>query len=191
MGWTDLLRRRSPRTRTTPVGVAASLAQSIVESTNALLERLEAEGFSRADPVRARSDECLLECTLFEWFLRDVEVTREFGGSTAAVREALAGRLVIDLERSGVTPSCLRDFDERCRNRFAEYAAALALSSSLQPLGAAVWTRISGGREPSERMTMLVAVRASAELARLKGLGARYRIVGTLPSPPPPPEAHP
>ena len=191
MGWTDLLRRRSPRTRTTPVGVAASLAQSIVESTNALLERLEAEGFSRADPVRARSDECLLECTLFEWFLRDVEVTREFGGSTAAVREALAGRLVIDLERSGVTPSCLRDFDERCRNRSAEYAAALALSSSLQPLGAAVWTRISGGREPSERMTMLVAVRASAELARLKGLGARYRIVGTLPSPPPPPEAHP
>lgn len=191
MGWTDLLRRRSPRTRTTPVGVAASLAQSIVESTNALLERLEAEGFSRADPVRARSDECLLECTLFEWFLRDVEVTREFGGSTAAVREALAGRLVIDLERSGVTPSCLRDFDERCRSRFAEYAAALALSSSLQPLGAAVWTRISGGREPSERMTMLVAVRASAELARLKGLGARYRIVGTLPSPPPPPEAHP
>ena len=191
MGWTDLLRRRSPRTRTTPVGVAASLAQSIVESTNALLERLEAEGFSRADPVRARSDECLLECTLFEWFLRDVEVTRDFGNSTAAVREALAGRLVIDLERSGVTPSCLRDFDERGRRRFAEYAAALALSSSLQPLGAAVWTRISGGREPSERMTMLVAVRASAELARLKGLGARYRIVGTLPSPPPPPEAHP
>ena len=184
MGWTDFLRRRSARTRTTLVGVAASLAQSIVESTNALLERLEAEGFGRADPARAGSDECLLECTLFEWFLRDVEVTRDFGGSVAAIREALAGRLMIDLERSGVPPSCLHDFDERCRARRAEYAAALAVSSSLQPLGAAVWTRISGGREPSERMTMLLARRASAELARLRELAARYRIVAALPRPP-------
>ena len=191
MGWTDLLRRRSPRTRTTLVGVAASLAQSIVESTNALIDRLEAEGFGRADPARARSDECLLECMLFEWFLRDIEVTRDFGGSTRAIREALAGRLLIDLERSGVPPSCLHDFDERCRARFAEYIAALGVSTSLQPLGAAVWTRISGGREPSERMTMLLAVRASAELARLRGLAARYRIVAALPLPPAAPEADP
>ena len=184
MGWTDLLGRRSPRTRTTLVGVAASLAQSIVESTNALLERLEAEGFGRADPARARSDECLLECTFFEWFLRDVQVTRDFGGSAAAIRHALAGRLIIDLERSGVRPACLHDFDERCRARFGEYGDALAVSSSLQPLGAAVWTRISGGREPSERMTMLLALRASAELARLRGLASRYRIVAALPAPP-------
>ena len=191
MGWTDLLRRRSPRTRTTLVGVAASLAQSIVESTNALLERLEAEGFGRADPARARSDECLLECTLFEWFLRDVQVTRDFGGSTAAIRQALAGRLMIDLERSGVPPSCLHDFDERSRARFAEYTDAVAVSSSLQPLGATVWTRISGGGEPSERMTMLLAHRASAELARLRGLAARYRIVAALPALPAAPEAGP
>ena len=163
--------------------MAASLVQSIVESTNALLERLDAEGFGRSDPARAQSDDCLLECALFEWFLRDIETTREFGGSTAAVRQALAGRLVIDLERSGVRPSSLHDFDERCRSRFAEYAAALAVSSSLQPLGAAVWRRISGVREPSERMTMLLAVRAAAELARLRGLAASYRIVTVLPSP--------
>ena len=191
MGWTDLLRRRSPRTRTTLVGVAASLAQSIVESTNVLLERLDAEGFGRADPARARSNECLLECTLFEWFLRDVEVTRDLGGSSGAIRHALAGRLMIDLERSGVPPSSLHDFDERCRARFAEYTGALAVSSSLQPLGAAVWTRISGVREPSERMTMLLAVRASAELARLRGLAARYRIVAALPVPRAAPEADP
>jgi hypothetical protein len=130
--------------------VAASLAQSIVESTNALLERLEAEGFGRADPA-----------------------------------------IMIDLERSGVPPSCLHDFDKCCRARFAAYTDALAVSSSLQPLGAAVWTRISGSREPSERMTMLLAVRASAELARLRGLASSYRIVAALPVPPAAPEADP
>ena len=150
MGWTDLRRRRLPRTRTTLVGVAASLAQSIVESTNALLERLEAEGFGRADPA-----------------------------------------IMIDLERSGVPPSCLHDFDKCCRARFAAYTDALAVSSSLQPLGAAVWTRISGGGEPSERMTMLLAHRASPELARLRGLAGRYRIVAALPAPPAAPEVGP
>jgi hypothetical protein len=171
--------------------VAASLVQSIVESTNALLERLAAEGFAWKDAARAQSDDCLLECTLFEWFLRDVQLMSGFGTSAPAVRQAVAGRLLIDLQRSGVSPTCFHDFEERRRDRFDEYAEALAASSSLQPLGAAVWRRISASREPSERMTMLLAVRASAELARLRGPASSYGVVSTLPSPPSTPEVCP
>jgi hypothetical protein len=173
------------------MAAAASLVQSIVESTNALLERLVGEGFAWKHAARAQSDDCLLECTLFEWFLRDIELMRGFGTSASAVRQAVAGRLLIDLQRSGVSPACFHDFEERRRDRFDEYAEALAVSSSLQPLGAAVWRRISGSREPSERMTMLLAVRASAELARLRGLASSYRAVSTLPSPPSTPEVFP
>jgi hypothetical protein len=109
VGWSELIRRWAPRTPNT-VGVAASLVQSIVESTNALLERLAAEGFAWKDAARAQSDDCLLECTLFEWFLRDVQLMRGFGTSAPAVRQAVAGRLLIDLQRSGVSPACFHDF---------------------------------------------------------------------------------
>jgi hypothetical protein len=98
----------------------------------------------------------------------------------------LAGRVLIDLQRSGVTAACLEGFDGRCRERFAEYTVSLGISSSLQPLGALAWRRISGSDEPSERMTMLLALRASAELAGLRGLAENYRVVERAPSPSPP-----
>jgi hypothetical protein len=46
--------------------------------------------------------------------------------------------------------------------------------------------RISGTGEPSERMTMLLAIRARAELEKLRGIGTEYivseKAVPTLPS---------
>jgi hypothetical protein len=46
--------------------------------------------------------------------------------------------------------------------------------------------RISGTGEPSERMTMLLAIRARAELEKLRGIGREYTVsekaVPTLPS---------
>ncbi len=185
MGWSDLIGRRSPRVKTTVVGVAASLAEAIVQSTNLLQMRLGEEGFAWTDPARADSDECLLECTIFEWFLRDVVVSGGFGSQTEAIRQALAGRVLIDLQRSGLSAACLADFDRRYRERFAEYAEALEASSSLQPLGALAWRQISGKDQPSERMTMLLAIRASAELAGLRGLAQNYRIVELPKSPVP------
>ena len=177
MGWSDLIRRRSVRTKTSAVGAAASLAEAIVQSTNLLQTRLAAEGFGWTDPARAAADECLLECTLFEWFLRDIVVLDGFGSHAGAVRQALAGRLLIDLQRSGLSAGCLHGFETRCRERFVEYATVLDLSASLQPLGAVAWRRISGGDEPSERMTMLLANRANAELAGLSDIARTYAIV--------------
>lgn len=185
MAWSDFIRGRE-RTRTTTVGVAGSLAQAIVESTNVLLERLRAEGFGWQDPTRAGADECLLECTIFEWFLRDVEIELGFGGKAESIRRALAGRVLVELQRSGVSLATFHDFTERYLHRFVEYREALGASTSLQPLGSAVWRRISGGSRSSERMTMLLALRATAELASLRGLAAAYRVVAMAPSPRPP-----
>lgn len=182
MGWSDLIRWRDPRIKATVVGVAASLAEAIIESTNRLQVRLRAEGFAWKNPARAGTDECLLECTIFEWFLREV-VLDGFGSQAEAMRQALAGRVLIDLQRSGMSTTCLEGFEGGRRERFAEYAEALDMSLSLQPLGALAWRRISGREEPSERMTMLLAMRASGALLALRGLGSNYRLVDLPQSP--------
>jgi ribosomal protein S9 len=171
VGWSDLIWRRSPRVKPAVVDVAASIAEAIVQSTNLLRTRLTEEGFAWTDPARADSDDCLLECTILEWFIRDVAVSGGFGSQTEAIRRALAGRILIDLQRSGVWAACLADFDRRYRERFTEYSDALDVSSSLQSLGALAWRRISGGDRPSERMTMLLAIRVRAELAGLIASG--------------------
>ena len=171
MGWSDIVRLRFLRMKTPAEGVAAGLAETIVQSADLLHLRLEEEGFAWTDPDRAGTDECLLECTIFEWFLREIVVSDGSESRTEAVRRALAGRLVIDLLRSGFSAASLGDFDQRHRERFREYTEGLAVSSSLQALGALAWRRISGRDQPSERMTMLLAVRANAELARYRSLG--------------------
>ena len=166
MAWSGLIRRRHPDERATAAETAASLAEAIIRNTNSLQARIEAEGFARIDPARATSDECLLECLIFEWFLRHVMASPGLAGGTKAISRALAGRLLIDLQRSGLSVPGLDNFDQRQRDRFEEYAEALDVSSSLQPLGALAWRRISGDGQPSERMTMLLAVRARTELSQ-------------------------
>lgn len=167
MDWSALTRRRDRRVKTTAVEAAAAVAETIVVNTNALQSRLGAEGFARTDPDRAAADECLLECVIFEWFLLDAAISAGFGSQAESIRRALPGRLLVDLQRSGLAVASLEGFDRRCRERFVEYAEALEVSSSLQPLGALAWRRISGRDEPSERMRMLLAIRACAELMRL------------------------
>jgi len=184
MSWSDLLRRR-PRIKTTSLGVAASLTETIVLSTNVLSSRLQDEGLGWSHPARFESDECLLECALFEWFLLDIALINEFGRHAEGIRRALRGRLLIDLQRSGISPASLKGFDQVSHERFAEYQDALEASSSLQALGHRAWLRISGTGEPSERMTMLLAIRARAELEKLRGIGREYTVsekaVPTLP----------
>jgi hypothetical protein len=165
--WFDLIWRPRSRVETTVLGVAASLAEAVVQSTNLLQTRLREEGFAWTDPARSDTDECLLECTILEWFLQDVVVSDGFGRRTEAIRRALGGRILTDLQRSGVRPACLADFDRRVHDRFGEYSSVLSASSSLQPLGELAWRRISGDDRPSERMTMLFAIRARAVLAGL------------------------
>lgn len=178
MGWADLLRRRH-RIKTTPVGVAAALTEGIVVSTNALRDRLGEEGLARTHPVRFESDECLLECAVFEWFLRDIAMAEEFGRHADAIRQALGGRLLIDLQRSAVAPASLKHFDRISRERFVEYRDAMRAGGSLQALGQRAWLCISGSGESSERMTMLLAIRARAELERLRGIARQYLVSET------------
>ena len=175
MSWSDLLRRR-PRIKTTSLGVAAALTETIVLSTNVLRSRLQDEGLSLSHPARFESDECLLECALFEWFLLEIALINEFGRHAEGIRRALGGRLLIDLQRSGISPASLKGFDQVSHERFAEYQDALEASSSLQALGHRAWLRISGTGEPSERMTMLLAIRARAELEKLRGIGREYTV---------------
>lgn len=178
MEWSRHLWRRSRRIKTTAVGVAAALCEAIIESTNALQARLRDEGLTGREPERFSGDECLLECTLFEWFLRDVVIPPEFGPHAGAIRQALAGRVLVDLQRSGLCLDRLADFDRRWPERFAEYTKAVAAAESLQALGAIAWSRISGNADySSERGTMFLARRATGELAGLAGLGAGYAVV--------------
>ena len=175
MSWSDLLRRR-PRIKTTSLGVAAALTEVIVLSTNVLRSRLQDEGLAWSHPARFESDECLLECALFEWFLLEIALINEFGRHAEGIRRALGGRLLIDLQRSGISPASLKGFDQVSHERFAEYQDALEAGSSLQALGHRAWLRISGTDEPSERMTMLLAIRARAELEKLRGVGREYTV---------------
>ena len=166
--------------RATPSGIAASLAAGIIEGTNVLRARLKEEQFPSRDPKRFESDECIVECVLFEWFLRDLVIAAEFGRHRSAISKALAGRLRTDLERSGLSTACLMDFDLLHSRRFAEYWHAFEAAFSLQEPGAVAWLRIGGSDEPSDRMTTLLAVRATAKVQALQGLGKRYTVIDPI-----------
>lgn len=166
------------RVKATPAGIAATLAEGVIRGTNLLRQKLEEEGCSRAMPKRFSSEQCILECLLFEWFLRDIVVSAEFGRQADAIRHALQRRILGDLGRSGLSPAILVNFDTLHGDRFAEYRVGLEASSSLQALGALAWQRIQEGDDPSERMTMLLARRALGELGALRGLATRYTVIG-------------
>jgi hypothetical protein len=169
--------RDDQRIKATPARIAASLAEGVTRSTNILRIRLQEERFSRGDQKRFESEACILECLLFEWFLRDIVVAVELGRHTDTVRQALARRLANDLDRTGLSPAVLLDFSRLRRERFAEYRSATGVSVSLQALGALAWCRIADTAEPSERMTMFLAMRATAELQALRGMGRRYIVM--------------
>jgi hypothetical protein len=177
MRWIERLWRDDGRVKATPSRVAASLAQDVIRSTNLLRVRLEEQGLSRSDRKRFESEACVLECLLFEWFLRDLVVGIEFGRHTGTIREALAGRLAEDLDRSGLSPAVLLDFARLRGERFAEYEEAAGLSISLQALGTLAWRRIADTDDPSDRMTMFLALRATAELQAVRGVGKRYLLI--------------
>ena len=177
MRWIDRLWREDQRVKATPGRVAASLSEGIIRSTNLLRIRLLEQASSRADRKRFESEACILECLLFEWFLRDVVVAVEFGRHTDAIRRALGERLTRDMDRSGLSPAVLLDFARLQRERFDQYRDALGVSISLQVLGHEAWLRIADTHEPSDRLTMLLAMRATAQLQALRGLGRRYAVI--------------
>jgi hypothetical protein len=177
MRWIDRLWREDQRVKATPGRVAALLSDGIIRSTNLLRIRLLEQISSRADRKRFESEACILECLLFEWFLRDVVVAVEFGRHTNVVRKTLATRLTRDMDRSGLSPAVLLDFSRLHRKRFEDYRNALSAGISLQILGQQAWLRIADTDEPSDRMTMFLAMRATAELQALRGLGRRYLLI--------------
>jgi hypothetical protein len=179
MRWIDRLWREDQRVKATPGRIAASLSEGIIRSTNLLCTRLLEQASSRADRKRFDSEACILECLLFEWFLRDVVVAVELGRHINAIRKALDERLTRDMDRSGLSPAVLLDFARLHRERFDEYRNALGAGISLQALGQEAWLRIADTDEPSDRMTMFLAMRATAELQALRGLGRRYVLISS------------
>jgi hypothetical protein len=177
MGWIERLWRNDGRVKATPSSVATLLADSVTRSTNLLRVRLDVEVHSRDDRKRFESEACVLECLLFEWFLRDLIVGVEFGRDANVLRETLARRLAEDLDRSGLSPAVLLDFTRLRHKRFAEYEEAAGVSISLQTLGNLAWRRIADTDGPSDRMTMFLSIRATAELQALRGLGKRYLLL--------------
>jgi hypothetical protein len=166
--------------------IAATLAEAIVQSTNLLRARLEGEGVARAASERFLTDECLIECMLFEWFLHDAVIILEFGRHAETIRHALAGRLLIELYRGGLGMHVVSGLDGRRGQRFAEYAEATAAGESLQSLGSLACTRIFGRTGASERGTMLLARQAGAQLVALRGLGKALATGSTVPNARPP-----
>lgn len=177
MRWIERLWREDQRVKATPGRVAASLAEGVTRSTDLLRIRLLEQAFSHTNRKRFESEACILECLLFEWFLREIVVAVEFGRHTDTIQKALAGRLTRDLDRSGLSPAVLLDLARLHRERFAEYREALGAGISLQVLGERAWLWIAEADEPSDRMTMFLAMRATAELQALRGLGKRYTVI--------------
>lgn len=54
-------RRRGGHVRATPTGIAASLAEEIIQGTSVLRTRLEEQGFQSSDPKRFESEPCVLD----------------------------------------------------------------------------------------------------------------------------------
>ena len=106
MRWIDRLWREDQRVKATPGRVAAALSEGIIRSTNLLRVRLLEQAASRVDRKRFESEACILECLLFEWFLRDVIVAVELGRHTNVIRKALGERLTRDMDRSGLSRRC-------------------------------------------------------------------------------------
>jgi len=177
MRWINRFWRDDGRVKATPGRIAAVLAEGVIRSTNVLRLRLAEQGVAHDDPKRFESEACVLECLLYEWFFRDLVVTLEFGKYADTIRKSLAQCLGRDLDRSGLSPAVLLDIQRLRRERFAEYRAATGISISLQRLGAVAWRRIADLDEPSDRMTMALAARATAELRALRGVGRRYLVV--------------
>jgi hypothetical protein len=177
MRWIERLWRDDGRVKATPARVARLLADGVTRSTNLLRVRLQEQGFAETDRKRFESEACILECLLFEWFLRDLVVAVEFGRHAATIQDALARRVAGDLDWSGLSPAVLLDLQRLRRERFAEYREATGVRMSLQSLGATAWRRISDLEKPSDRMTMALAIRATAELRALRGLGKKYALV--------------
>src|SRR5690349_20096633 len=125
MRWIDRLWREDQRVMATPGRLAASLSEGVIRSTNLLRIRLLEQASLRGDRKRLDSEACILECLLFEWFLRDVVVAVEFGRDTSVLRKALGTRLALDMDRSGLSPAVLLDFSRLRRERFGEYRNAL------------------------------------------------------------------
>jgi hypothetical protein len=173
---------RQERIKATVIDIAGSVAEAIVLGTNLLRTRLKEEGVTRAQAQRFVSAECLIECTLFEWFLYDAMIMVEFGRRGEDIRKALAGRVLIELCRGGLEMDSLADFEGRWLARFGEYAAAAAAGESLQPLGSVACIRIFGQAGASERGIMLLARQAHARLASLRGLGKTYAVVQMSPA---------
>ncbi len=177
MRWIDRFWRDDGRAKATPGRIAAALAEGVIRSTNVLRVRLAEQGFAQDDPKRFESEACVLECLLYEWFFRDLIVTFEFGKFAETNGKSFAQCLVRDHDRSGLSPAVLLDIQRLRRERFAEYRVATGISISLQRLGAVAWRRIADLDEPSDRMTMALAMRATAELQAVRGPGKRYLVV--------------
>ena len=92
MRWIERLWRDDQRVKATPGRVAASLSDGVIRSTNLLRIRLLEQAFSHTDRKRFESEACILECLLFEWFLRDIVVAVEFGRHTEIIQKALGKR---------------------------------------------------------------------------------------------------
>ena len=152
------------RSRERAEDVAASLAAAIIDGANGLAAKLEQEGFARTEPERFASDAFWLECVFCELFLRQAVIAARPRQDAAVLRQLMNGRLGLDLLRSGMSPASLDDFERTAEIRFTEYFDACRASESLQSFGALAWMRILGREEPSERATMLLALRATAEL---------------------------
>lgn len=185
MRWIDRLWRNDGRAKSTPARLAAFLADGVTRSTNVLRIRLQEQAFTEIDRKRFESEACVLECLLFEWFVRDLVVEVEFSRHAARIQDALARRVARDLDRSGLSPAVLLDLERLRRERFAEYREAAGVRMSLQSLGAVAWRRIADLDKPSDRMTMALAIRATAELQALRGLGKKYALVVPFLSPRP------
>jgi hypothetical protein len=178
MRWIDRFWREDGRAKATPARLATVLADGVTRSTNMLRIQIQRQAsFSDLDHKRFESEACVLECLLFEWFLRDMVVAVEFSRHAAKIQDALARRVAADLDRSGLSPAVLLDLARLRRERFREYRDAAGIRMSLQSLGAVAWQRIADVESPSDRMTMALAIRATAELQALRGLAKKYALV--------------
>lgn len=171
---------RTRPTRTTVSELAERWAKTASERINRLLSEIKTRNLYPEDPRFTERLNTGVECAIFEWFLFDILIWREFGPHADAIRERLELIMLKEFQRVGVLPEERDRLIELKQIRFTEYTGALKSDPSgvgLERLSALAWDSIQAKEQRNPVATMLLATEWASVLGEYRGIGDQFEIV--------------
>lgn len=179
MSWVSRLLGR--RRQISIAEIADVLAGGILRGAANLTPQVEQVASALAEEgLWLRNADVHLECLLFEWFITDTTVVKEFPGHSRQVCPAIAVRIVREAEKDSVK------IEEARRTRSVEYAAAAAGGMNLL-CGIAARRMLAGEADPfptalhlsHQLVARLLYARLDIHNQHLSGIGRKFAIANS------------